>query len=152
MLSFYHCDKTPWPKATLVKKVDFILSSSVYFHHWGESGTGTQVRNLEAGTYTKAVESCCLLACYSRLAQPDFLYNPGPSARAGTTHHGMGPPTSIIIMKLPYRHAHTSVWWWYSLNQQPIFQNDYNLCQVATKENLIGQIILAYLEIAMKID
>jgi hypothetical protein len=37
----------------------------------------TQSRNLEAGADAEAMEGCCLLACFPRLAQLAFLQNPG---------------------------------------------------------------------------
>lgn len=51
-------------------------------------------RNLEAGD-AEAMKGCCLLDCSLRLAQTAFWYKPGPSAQDGTSHGGLGPPTSL---------------------------------------------------------
>lgn len=38
--------------------------------------TGTQGKNLEAGTDAETIEGCCLLACSPQCAQLAFLYHP----------------------------------------------------------------------------
>ena len=43
----------------------------IYPESW--STEGSHGVNLEAGADTEAMEKCCLLACFSLLAQPAFL-------------------------------------------------------------------------------
>ena len=74
--------------------------------------SGTQGRNPEEETEAEAAEEKrCLLACFPRLAQRTFLYNPEPPAqgwlsilsytiqnhlpRHSNTHNGLGLPTSV---------------------------------------------------------
>lgn len=64
----------------------------------GKQG-GTQHRKLKAGTEGLSMEKCCLLPRSPWLAQPAFLYNPGPPARAGASHSGRGPLMSIITQE-----------------------------------------------------
>ena len=50
-------------------------------HSCGSITKGSQGRNLEAGTETEAMEEHCSLGCFSLLAQPALLSNPGPLAK-----------------------------------------------------------------------
>jgi hypothetical protein len=68
-------------------------------------------RNLEAGADdAQVMEGCCLLVCSPWLAQPAFLYNPGPPVQGGLSHSGLDPPTSIT-KKIPYRLAYNLILW-----------------------------------------
>lgn len=51
-----------------------------------EVRAGNQGRNLETRTEGEAMEECCGFDCFLWLAQPPFLYYPGPPA-----HHGVSP-------------------------------------------------------------
>ena len=51
-----------------------LFLSTVYSPSSGEIRSGTQGRNLEAGTQAESVEELCSLACSSQLAQPAFLH------------------------------------------------------------------------------
>ena len=48
------------------------------------------------------MKECCLLACFSWLAQPALLQIPGPPQLDSSTHDGLGPLSSIT-KKMPYR-------------------------------------------------
>ena len=41
--------------------------------------------------HMQAMKECCLLFCSPWLAQPAFLYHPGPPIRGGTTYCGIDP-------------------------------------------------------------
>jgi hypothetical protein len=70
----------------------FSLHFHVTVHHQRKSGQElTQDRNLEAGADAEAMEGCCLLACFSWLAQLAYKIQDHQS-RDGTTHNGLGPP------------------------------------------------------------
>ena len=57
----------------------FIFFLQFVLHHPGKSGEELkQGQNLEVGTDAEAMEGRCLLACSLWLAQPVFLYTPGP--------------------------------------------------------------------------
>lgn len=51
----------------------------------------TQSEEGEAGRGAEAMEECFLLSCYLRLAQPAFLYSPGPSVPAITNQNNATP-------------------------------------------------------------
>jgi hypothetical protein len=62
---------------------------SLYFYsnvpHWRKSAQELkQGRNLDTGPDAEAMEACSLW-----LAQPAFLYNPGPLLKNGNTHNGL---------------------------------------------------------------
>lgn len=58
------------------ERVHFILQ---LVHHPGKSGEGLkQGKSLKVGTDVETMEGCCLLARSLWLAQPVFLYTPGP--------------------------------------------------------------------------
>ena len=78
-LSFYSCDKTPWPKSTLGGKGRISLHIYIAVHHWRKSGQELkQVWKLEAGADAKAgadaeaTEGCCLLVCFMWLTLDSF--------------------------------------------------------------------------------
>ena len=54
---------------------------TAYSLPWRKIKVESQGRNLEAGTEAESVEECCSLDCSPWLAQPAFIYNPGPSAQ-----------------------------------------------------------------------
>jgi hypothetical protein len=53
----------------------------VIVHYKGKSRGGNQGRNLEAPVEVETMMELCLLVCSQWLAQPDFIYNLGPSAK-----------------------------------------------------------------------
>ena len=52
---------------------------------------GTQVRNLEAEANAEAMEECCLLAYFTWLVQPAFLYTPVTPAQEWHHPQWAGP-------------------------------------------------------------
>jgi hypothetical protein len=51
---------------------------------------------MEAGADAEAMGGCCSLACFPWLAQPTFLYNPGPPAQ-GWLHLPWAGPSPINV-------------------------------------------------------
>jgi hypothetical protein len=70
-------------------------------HHLSskEVRRGTQTRDLEVRADTKAMDECCLLACFQSNVQPAFLENPGPPDQGCPLYNGMGPPSLITNLK-----------------------------------------------------
>lgn len=57
----------------------------------------TSRRESAVRTEAEVMDGKALLpACSLLLAQPAFLYNPGPSAQGGMSHSGLALPTAII--------------------------------------------------------
>jgi hypothetical protein len=101
---------------------------------------GNQGRNLEAGTNAEAIKEYCLLAWSPWLAQPAFVYHPGPPYPGW---HDMG--RSMVLRgwipphqskkkpnnnKKANRRGYRPVLWRHSLNRDSVFQNDSSLGQV----------------------
>lgn len=63
---FCCCDETLWPKASWEGKGLFCLYFLTTNHHWSWLGQ-------KPGADAEALKGYCLLACFSRLAQPGFL-------------------------------------------------------------------------------
>lgn len=74
-----------------------------------------QGMKLEAGTKTETMEACCLLACFSWLAQPAFLQSPGPQAQEWLHPQWVGPYPSSP-KKMLYRLAYGPILWEHFLN------------------------------------
>lgn len=70
------------------------------------------------------------------LAPPDILslfsYTPQDQLpKGGTTLRELCPPTSMLIEKMPFRHAYRPVSWKYFLSWCSYFSADSSLCEVA---------------------
>lgn len=66
---------------------------------------GSQGRSLKAGTEAEAMEACCILACYSCLAQLAFLYNTGLSAQGC-----LCPSSSIFNLENAAQACPRAIW------------------------------------------
>ena len=127
LLSFFavinhHDQKYLWRKGFL----------SVYTSRQQYITEESQGRNLEAGADAEAMEEHCLLACSSWLAQPVFLYHPGPPFEGW--HHppwlGSPPPMSIINQENAPQACLKPIGWEHFLNWVSLFSNDCCLCQL----------------------
>lgn len=78
---YYCCDET---QNQLVEERAFVYISKQFIFNGQEL---KQDKNLKVGTDFQAMERCCLLACSTWLAQPDFLQQKDCQSRGDTTKH-----------------------------------------------------------------
>jgi hypothetical protein len=101
-------------------------------HYEGKSG-----QELKTGTWKQELEQRCreklLIGLFPIAGSGDFLCHLRPPAQGGTTHSGRpGPPTSIIIKKMPPESCiQANLVGVIFLVGGFFFPNDSSLCQVA---------------------
>lgn len=101
----HYCFKSQWP--THVTNILFFCCEKKYQNNsrrkqfinlqatvWG--------RNMEVGTEPERVDEFYLLACFCSVS---LLYSPELPA-CGTTHSGLGSPTSTSSQEMPHRYIH----------------------------------------------
>lgn len=72
-----------------------------------ETKTGTQGRNMEAGSEADVMEGSCLLVFYTWLAHFSFFYRPNPHDLRCNCHSMLGPLSQLIIKKISLQEYHT---------------------------------------------
>ena len=69
-------------KIKMGEEMVYWLHVNIIVHYQRKSGEELkQSRNLGIRAVAEAIKGCCLLACFKWLAQPAFLWNPGPPAQ-----------------------------------------------------------------------
>lgn len=131
-----------------LRKKGFLFSLQLSGHTPSprEVKTGTQGRNLEAGSDAESMEECCPLDCSPWLTQPASYTIQDHLSKGGTTHNMLGPPTVLLILKMPYRLAYKPTPWKHFLYQDSFLPDDPNLCQVDIKTSttcLLDKLIAA---------
>lgn len=113
-----------WPE--LSGKKEF-TGSLLHFtvHHWGNSEQKLQVATWHQELKQRPWRSH---ACSPWLAQPAFIYDPGPLAQE--RHHTQWvPSTSIVKQENAHKYTHRLIWEGKFLSQGSLFLGDSSVCQ-----------------------